>query len=71
MVLRAAVYVVMLVGAMYAATGLLSSLREFGIGMAVVALAVVVQGLLTYVQHYDMEHQRRLRNAVWERRDRG
>lgn len=63
---RIALYVLMLGGAMYAATGLFSSLTEFGIGTAVVAFAWLAHGLLRYVHDQDITHTR---ESVWARRD--
>jgi hypothetical protein len=60
--------VIMLVGTMVAAVSLLSSQRDFGIAVAVVALAWVVDGLLRYLHDHEILETRR---QVWRRRDAG
>lgn len=67
--LRISLFLVMIAGAIYAATGLFTSLRDFGIGTAVVALAVCCQGLIQYVADHDSQLMSRYRDEVWDRRD--
>lgn len=59
---------VMVVGVMVAAASLLSSQRDFGIAMAVVGLAWVVDGLLRFIHDHEIEVTR---ERVWRRRDAG
>lgn len=63
---RIGLFIVMLLGAIYAAAGLLTSLREFGIGLTVVGLAACGQGLVTYLHDHQIVETRR---QVWLRRD--
>ena len=58
--------VVMVVGVMVAAASLLSSQRDFGIAMAVVGLAWVVDGLIRYIHDHEIQVTR---DRVWRRRD--
>lgn len=60
--------VVMVVGVMVAAASLLSSQRDFGIAMAVVGLAWVVDGLIRYIHDHEIQVTR---ERVWRRRDSG
>lgn len=64
--IRIGLFITMIFGAIYAAAGLMTSLRDFGIGVAVVALAVLCQGLLTYVHDHEIACER---ERVWARRD--
>lgn len=65
--IRVGLFIVMLLAAIYAAAGLLTSLRDFGIGVAVAALAACMQGLVTFVHDHQIVETRR---EVWDRRDR-
>ena len=60
--------VVMIVGVMVAAVSLLSSQRDFGIAVAVVGLAWVVDGLIRYIHDHEISLER---ERVWRRRDAG
>ena len=64
--IRICLTLVMIAAAMYAATGVFTSLREFGIGLAVFGLAWCCQGLLSYLHDHDIRYQR---DSVWARRD--
>lgn len=48
--IRIALVITMLLGAIYASTGLLTSLRDFGIGVAVAAAALVGYGLCDWLE---------------------
>ena len=61
----------MLLGAIYAGFGLLISLRDFGIGLAVAAAAMVAYELTIFIESagQDREWRRREeRKQVWARR---
>ena len=47
--IRIGLTLTMILGSIYAAAGLMTSLRDFGIGVAVVATAWMAQGLITYI----------------------
>lgn len=64
--IRILLTVMMIISAIYSAASLFTSLRDFGIGVAVVGLAWCCQGLLTYVHDHDIRYQR---DSVWARRD--
>lgn len=57
-------------GVIYAAAGLLSSLTDFGIGVAVVCVATILHGLVTYVDESETTRMQQFRDTVWYRRDR-
>jgi hypothetical protein len=59
----------MILGSIYAAAGLMTSLRDFGIGVAVVGTAWLCQGLITYLNENDAKVMQRYRDDVWARRD--
>lgn len=63
---RIGLFITMIVGAIYAAAGLFTSLREFGIGVIVVTTAVIVQGFITYAHDSEIVAER---DRVWARRD--
>ncbi len=65
--IRIVLALIVIASSMYAAAGLLTSLKDFGIGTAIAALAVCMQGLLGYIADYDLRYQR---DKVWARRDR-
>lgn len=67
--IRILLALVVIGGSIYAAAGLLTSLRDFGIGTAIVALAVCMQGLITYLDEHDAPIMQRYRDDVWARRD--
>lgn len=58
-----------LIGVMYGAAGLLTSLTEFGIGLIVASLGVIGYGLCDFVEDRHMEEMHQGREAVWARRD--
>lgn len=66
---RIACAVTIMFGAMWAFTGLLVSLQQFGAGLAVAAAAAIVYGLCDYIESRDIEAQDRYRAEVWHRRD--
>lgn len=51
--IRIGLLLTMILGAIYAFSGLLTSLREFGIGLAIVAAAIVAHGLITFIEQDD------------------
>lgn len=67
--IRIGLTLTMILGAIYAAAGLMTSLRDFGIGVAVVATAWLLQGLITYLNDNDAQVMKRYREDVWARRD--
>lgn len=67
--IRIGMAISVLIGAMYAATGLFESLTQFGIGLAVVGLGMVGYGLCDFIESHEDEAMARGRQAVWARRD--
>ena len=67
--IRIGLTITMILGSIYAAAGLMTSLRDFGIGVAVVATAWLLQGLITYLDDNDAAVMQRYRDDVWARRD--
>lgn len=47
-----------ILGSIYAFSGLLTSLREFGIGIAIVSAAIVGHGLVTFIEQSDRPRRR-------------
>jgi len=66
--LRAGFIVMILLGSIYAACGLLVSLTDFGVGVAVAAAGVIGWGWVDYSYRRE-ENLRDLRDQVWCRRD--
>jgi hypothetical protein len=66
--LRAGFIVTILLGSMYAMCGLLVSLTDFGVGVAVAAAGVIGWGWVDYSYRRE-ENLRDLRDQVWCRRD--
>lgn len=64
--IRIVLTLVMIAAAIYSASSLFTSLRDFGIGVAVVGLAWCCQGLADYLHDHDIRYQR---DSVWARRD--
>lgn len=67
--LRVGLVVTMILGTIYAAAGLLSSLTDFGVGVAVVATAIVLHGLITHIEESESARMQRFRDQVWARRE--
>lgn len=67
--IRIGLIITMILGSMYAAAGLMSTLTDFGVGVAVVAAAMVGYGLTTYIAERDTEQMQAFRDKVWARRD--
>jgi hypothetical protein len=67
--IRIGLTLTMILGSIYAAAGLMTSLRDFGIGVAVVATAWLLQGLITYLNDNDAQVMQKYRDDVWARRD--
>lgn len=63
----------MLLGSVYAGFGLLISLRDFGVGLAVAAVAMVGYELIVYVENRrrDDEWLKEYRELIWNRREFG
>jgi len=61
--------VTVILGAMYAAAGLLHSLTDFAVGTVVAAAAVIGYGLVDFIEAHQDEQTARGRDAVWARRD--
>lgn len=59
-----------LIASMYAFTALFVSLTEFGISLALAALAMIGYGLCDYLDRRHNHRITRTREAVWVRRDR-
>ena len=66
--LRVGFIVTILLGSMYAMCGLLVSLTDFGVGVAVAAAGVIGWGWVDYSYRRE-ENLRNLRDQVWCRRD--
>jgi hypothetical protein len=47
--IRFGLFITMILGAIYAFSGLLTSVRDFAVGLIVVSVAVIIHGLITYV----------------------
>ena len=67
--IRIGLTITMILGAIFAAAGLMTSLRDFGIGVAVVATAWLLQGLITYLNDHDAAVMQKYREDVWARRE--
>lgn len=59
------------IGSIYAAAGLLDSLTDFGIGLAVACLGVIGYGLCDFIEDRHMHAMHEGREAVWARREGG
>lgn len=62
--IRFALTATILLGSTYAAFGLIISLRDFGIGIAVAAAAMIGHGLLDFLQDHHHEHNQRRQEAI-------
>ena len=62
--IRIGLVVTIMIGSMYAAAGLLTSLRDFGIGIAVAAFAFLAYGCIDFIE--DRRHQNACREAAKE-----
>lgn len=69
--IRIGMAISVIIGAIYAAAGLMDSLNDFGIGVAVAALGVIGYGLCDFVEDRHNEAILQTREAVWARRDGG
>ena len=67
--IRIGLTITIILGSIYAAAGLMTSLTDFGIGVAVVGTAWLLQGLITYLNENDAQVMQRYRDDVWARRD--
>ncbi len=61
--------ITVIIGLVYAGSGLVESLTQFGIGMAVASVAVIGYGLCDFIDSHRDEQLRRHRAEVWHRRD--
>lgn len=59
------------IGSIYAAAGLLDSLTDFGIGLAISCLGVIGYGLCDFIEDRHMHTMEQGREAVWARREGG
>jgi len=69
--IRIGAAITIMLGAIYASAGLLDSLTEFGIGLAVATLGVIVYGLCDFIEDHHMHTMSQGREAVWARRESG
>lgn len=67
--IKVGLIITMILGTIYAAAGLLSSLTDMGVGVAVVATAIVLHGLITHLEYSESQRMQRYRDAVWARRE--
>lgn len=67
--IRIVLALVVIGASIYAAAGLFTSLRDFGIGTAIAALAICMQGLVQYLHDHDSVIMSRYRDDVWARRE--
>jgi len=67
--IRVGLSLTVLIGGMYAACGLFTSLTDFGVGLVVASLGVIGYGLLDFLDSHRDEQLARGREAVWARRD--
>ena len=67
--IRVGLILTMIFGVIYAAAGLLSSLTDFGIGVAVVATAIVLHGLVHFIETHESARMQQFRDDVWARRE--
>lgn len=67
--LRIASAITVILGAIYAAAGLLDSLTTFGIGCAIAATGFTGYGLAATLQEHHDAQLRLERDHVWARRD--
>lgn len=67
--IRIGMAISVLIGSMYAAAGLFSSLTEFAIGTAVACLGVIGYGLCDFLDAHHDDAIAQTREAVWARRD--
>lgn len=67
--IRVGLICTMILGVIYAAAGLLSSLTDFGVGVAVVAVAIIAHGLVHYLDTHESVRMQDYRDRVWARRD--
>ncbi len=68
---RVACAITVLIGTMYAATGLLTSLTDFGIGLVVASAGAIGYGLCDYLATRRDHNITTTRAQVWARRDQG
>lgn len=69
--IRIGMVISVVIGSIYAAAGLFSSLTEFGIGVAVASLGLIGYGLCDFVEDHHNHSIYQTREAVWARRDGG
>lgn len=67
--IRVGLIITAILGVIYAAAGLLSNLTDFGIGVAVVAAAITLHGLVHYIETHESARAQQYRDRVWARRD--
>jgi hypothetical protein len=67
--LRIGASITVIIGAIYAAAGLFNSLQQFGLGIVIAMIGVLVYGYVDYVTSHANEMRARYRAEVWHRRD--
>lgn len=67
--IRIGMAISVLIGVIYAAAGLLDSLTDFGLGLAVASLGVIGYGLCDFLEDRHMMAMHQGRESVWSRRD--
>ena len=67
--IRIGLAITIILGSIYAAAGLFTSLRDFGIGAAIAATAMTGYGLLDFLEAHRNEKLHQYRAEVWLRRD--
>jgi hypothetical protein len=67
--IRIGLVLTIMLGAVYGFTGLLESLGQFALGVIVAMIALILYGLLDFLEAHRDEQLHRERIHVWERRD--
>lgn len=68
--IRIAALITAIVAVIAAGSGLMVSLTQFGIWLAVAAAAVIAYGAVDFIESHRAEQAARYRAEVWHRRDR-
>jgi len=66
--IRIGLALTMILGAIYAFSGLLTSVRDFAVGLIVVSVAAILHGLIIYLHDHDapiMARYREDRGGQW------
>lgn len=67
--IRVAAAITTILGGIYAAASLLTSLRDFGVGLVIASIGVIVYGCMDFIDARHREDMARYRAEVWHRRD--